>query len=258
VTCESSQGAERTTCTFTSQAPEDAKKVNHVVLPEDEICAPVVGGDAEYVAPDPTTRVVGYKSRGSTGRLTLELEGEVKAGDTATYWLKAGNGVFPARGPSLVCTAESPTPTSTPKSIGLTPLPTSERLTVTPTATPKPELTDTTGAVLVETYTCALDAATATANPIDWFSVCERDASDFQFRLTLDNATDATETTATPDDEGRARFGALAPGTYELVQDQQTWCHAESDGVNAEGKLIVQAGERVTVWVFACEETIAK
>jgi hypothetical protein len=258
VVCTPDPAADRTICTFTGQAPEGAKDVGHVDLPLDEICGEVVGGDAEFVESDPNTRVTGYKSRGSKGRFTLEFAVPVTVGGTATYWFKTGDGVFPARGPGLVCEESRPTLTATPKTLRLTPLPAETETPSTPTPTPEPDVSDSKGAVRVETYACAGDAD---ASAIDWFGLCDPDSATRQFRLApigVDGQPEPTGTTASTDDQGHVLFGALTPGNYELTLENQLWCHAESDGVDDQGHLTVRAGERVTVWVFSCGESAAK
>lgn len=82
-----------------------AKDVSHVDVPEAAVCAEVVGGDYEYVSPDPNTGVTGFKSKGGRGTLTLVLAGEVRVDGTATYAIKSGDGVFRVDGPGLVCDA---------------------------------------------------------------------------------------------------------------------------------------------------------
>ena len=47
------------------------------------------------------------------------------------------------------------------------------------------------------------------------------------------------------------RFTRLQPGTYDLQEVDATWCHAESDSVDAQGQ-VVAAGERASVWIFNC------
>ncbi len=103
VDCAYVEAADQTTCTFTGQAPPDAKDISHFDLPASEVCTEVLGGDHEFVDPDPNTRVVGYKSRGSKGTFTLVMTGRVTPGETATYWFKTGDGVFPASGSGLRC-----------------------------------------------------------------------------------------------------------------------------------------------------------
>ncbi len=57
---------------------------------------------------------------------------------------------------------------------------------------------------------------------------------------------------AVTDAGGQARFSLLEPGLYVLTQLERDWCHAKSDGVDEQGNVVVTAGERTTVWVFAC------
>jgi hypothetical protein len=52
--------------------------------------------------------------------------------------------------------------------------------------------------------------------------------------------------------QGRAHFGGLAPGTYHLQPEETTWCYAESDLVDANGNVIVEAGLESHVWSFVC------
>jgi uncharacterized surface anchored protein len=52
--------------------------------------------------------------------------------------------------------------------------------------------------------------------------------------------------------DGILSFSQLVPGTYQLKEIGSTWCHAESDDVNAKGDLIVRAGQRTTVWIYNC------
>jgi hypothetical protein len=37
-----------------------------------------------------------------------------------------------------------------------------------------------------------------------------------------------------------------------LQEVDATWCHAESDSVDAQGQVVVAAGERASVWIFNC------
>jgi hypothetical protein len=54
------------------------------------------------------------------------------------------------------------------------------------------------------------------------------------------------------DGDGILRFTRLQPGTYDLQEVDATWCHAESDSVDAQGQVVVAAGERASVWIFNC------
>ncbi len=60
--------------------------------------------------------------------------------------------------------------------------------------------------------------------------------------------------TGSTGDSGESRFGTLYPGMYQLTQTDDNWCHAKSDGVDADGNVIVRAGQRTTVWVFSCQD----
>ena len=250
VACAYDRQGDRTTCAFAGVAPPGAKDVSHVDLPAAEVCAEVVGGDAEYVDPDPNTGVVGYKSRGGEGAFTLVLAGEATAGGAATYWFKTGDGVFPATGPGLVCgevagqqavevTAEAGVRAeATAITIGLPPL-----------ATAAADGTAT-GAVVVRTYACAEEAPPA---GFDWYGGCEPGVEGVPFALEGRHGTapPAAGEGAT-DAAGLVRFAALAPGTYRLAALDTVWCHAESDSVDVRGELVVEAGTEVTAWVFLC------
>jgi hypothetical protein len=247
VECDFNADDDQTTCTFKGEAPEGAKDVSHVDLPEKEICAPVVGGDAERVDPDPNTRVVGYKSRGSEGEFKLVLEGEVTTGGTATYWFKTGDGVFPARGPGLRCGEDAADLPDTTAPAKLTPVAT-EPAKLGPTPTPAADLSDSSGAIHVEVLECPMESGNADT---DWYGLCTVAGSGYRFRLTAVEGTAPGKTAAT-DAEGQVTFGSLQPGLYDLSSADNAWCHAQSDSVDAEGNVNVVAGERATVWTFYC------
>lgn len=258
VVCSANPSSDSSSCTFTGQAPAGAKPVERLIVSPDELCGEVVGGDADVAKTDPKTHVSGYASRGKEGRFTLEFSGSVTVGGTATYWFKTGPTVVPARGPGLICEDSQPTPTATSNTLDLTPLPATTEPPSTPTPTPVPDVSDSTGAVRVETYVCAADVS---ASAPDWFGLCDPNSTSRNFRLAPvgdDGQPTTTGTAASTDDQGQVQFGALAPGDYELTLEDQQWCHAESDGVDDQGHLNVRAGERVTVWIFSCEDTVAK
>jgi hypothetical protein len=58
--------------------------------------------------------------------------------------------------------------------------------------------------------------------------------------------------------QGRARFGNLPAGTYQLKpegslgSESMIWCYAESDRVDANGNIIVEADAESHVWSFTC------
>jgi hypothetical protein len=219
-----------TTCSFEGLALEGAKKVGQLVAPEDELCAAVTGNDGMYVDPDPHAHVVGYRSQGSTGKLTLVLSGNVSVGGAATYWIKAGGDVFPVRGPGLVCLAAAPAATATAPS----------------------DVSDSTGALLVQTYNCPISASQP---GYDWFGACTPAGTESTFRLTPPGGTGSDDRTDATDERGQAQFGNLEPGLYDLARVDKNWCHAESDNVDQAGKVVIKAGERTTVWIFSCSGT---
>ena len=241
VDCTYDAGADESTCQIDADNPPNGKEINLFDLPEEDVCAPVLGGNARYVDPDPNTGVSGYRSTDSRGRMTLVLSGEVTAGGTATYWIKAANEIFPASGPGLICAEDQPLgaeatadPTSQPTDVPF-------QLT--------PEVTDSTGSIIVRSFTCSIAEARA---DYDWYGQCATDSAGTRYRLLrVDTETRDGLVTST-DETGRARFLSLQPGTYELTQADGDWCHAQSDNVDADGALTVEAGERTTVWIFTC------
>jgi hypothetical protein len=243
VDCVYDAASDQTTCAFDADSPAGAKKINLLDLPSDEICAQVVGGDARYVDPDPNTGATGYRSTDPDGKFTLVFSGRVTSDGSATYWIKAASDIFPATGTGLQCaTAQTSAPA-----------PTVPAAAPSATATSvSPEVTDTTGSIVVRAYTCPI------ASPVagyDWYGQCTPVSAGSPYRLMrLDSATRDGMTTST-DDSGRATFRSLQPGTYQLTQANGDWCHAQSDDVNADGNLIVKAGERTSVWVFTCAST---
>ena len=238
VTCQYQAVDDHTTCTFAGTALEGAKKVNHLVVPVDVPCAEVLGGDGRFVDPDPNTHATGYRTPGSTATTDLVLAGEVTTGGKATYWFKSGGNTFPVTGPGLVCTEPEPAAAA----------PTEAPATETPLVTPTPDVTDSSGAVLVQVYQCPITDAAAVGDAYDWYGACAPGGGDLTFRLTGDGAG-LTQTTT---DDGQLQFGDLAPGLYQLTIVDAAWCHAEADEVDADGNVIVSAGEQTTVWIFTC------
>ncbi|MDF3040172.1 MAG: LPXTG-motif cell wall anchor domain protein, partial [Thermomicrobiales bacterium] len=112
------------------------------------------------------------------------------------------------------------------------------------------DLTGSTGAVTVYKYACPITTPPAT---YDWFGRCNPQGSGVRFSLTiLDGDRFVPVVTGATDGDGILRFTRLQPGTYELTEVDATWCHAESDSVTSQGNLIVEAGERASVWIFNC------
>jgi hypothetical protein len=149
--------------------------------------------------------------------LTLELEGNVVPGKLTTYWVDTDRGRRPASGPALVQVAEEP---------------------------------DNAGAIIAEARVCPI------AQPqegYDWFGQCATPAPDMSFSLSSPNGGDGTlPGTAETNAQGRARFGELAPGAYLLQPEATLWCYAESDRVDADGNVLVEAGLESHVWSFVC------
>jgi hypothetical protein len=147
--------------------------------------------------------------------ITLTLEGNVVPGKTTTYWLQTDAGRRPASGPALFQVAD--------------------------------ETTDT-GAIMVEAWTCGIGAA---QQGFDWFGQCTTPAS-----MGLDLFTTSGDgpplASSTTDAQGRARFANLPPGTYEVRPTGPIWCYAESDRVDANGQVMVEAQRESHVWSFVC------
>ncbi len=239
VACTSTADATSTECTFTAVAPTDGKKVSHLVIPEDAICADVLDGDFDRVDPDPNTNVTGYRATGNEPSLLI-LDGQVTTGGAATYWLKVASEIFPATGPGFFC--------DEPAAAGPADL-TAEIPDATPPATPDDE--PATGTLTVSTYGCT--GVPADTTEFDWYGACDV-GGDHRFVLAPaeDDASDllAADTVKS----GEATFTDLPPGLYDLDDIDANWCHAESDAVNAEGDVVVEAGADTTVWLFYCQD----
>src|SRR5215210_8426577 len=237
VECAADAADTRTTCAFAGMADEtaagggpdaggeDGKDVSVVVVPEAGVCTEVVGGEHEYVDPDPNVRVSGYKSRGTKGMLTLVLSGTVTTGGETIYWLKVGDKISPALGPALRCAPAEGTLVGT-----------------------APESRDAT--ILVTALRCRPEMLPATA---DWYADCQEPGAETQFVLApRTTGQPGPEATRTTDASGQVRFDRLPPGTYHLRPIGPVWCRAESDSVDAVGDVVVRAGQNANVWVFYC------
>ena len=112
------------------------------------------------------------------------------------------------------------------------------------------DLTSNTGALTVYKFACPV--TTPPAN-FDWYARCDPQGQGVGFNLSLwDGAKFVPVTTAATDSDGILRFTRLQPGTYDLKEVNATWCHAESDSVDAQGHVVVAAGKRASVWIFNC------
>ncbi len=232
VTCEPASETE-TTCTFSPVVPENERDVSHLVVPDDLICADVIGGNGTYVDADPNVDVTGYRFTGS-GPYTIVLEGDVSTTGTATYWVKAANGVYPASGSGLACATEDSV-TSLPDSPEATP----------PTA-------PATGTIVIEVHACT--GLTSESKDVDWFGVCTSESSAHRFLLEPVDEPESQLQAARTADSGVTTFSDLAPGAYDLEDADARWCHAKSDRVNTDGQVVVEAGTTSTVWLFYCHE----
>jgi hypothetical protein len=148
--------------------------------------------------------------------LTVTLEGQVVPGKTTTYWLDTEAGRRPAAGPTLLQVADQTTQT---------------------------------GTILVDAWTCPTSPPDAA---YDWFGQCTTPASGMQFGLYPASGGSAPLATGTPDAQGQVRFANLAPGTYQVRPEGAPWCHAESDHVDADGNVQVEAQTDSHVWSFVC------
>ena len=234
VACDFDEDAAETFCTFTGVAPEGAADVGHIVVVGTDVCAEVIGGDHEAVDPDPTTRVSGYKSTGAEGTLTLQLSGEVTIDGAAIYWVKSGEGVFPAEGPGLSCDLPAAASDST------------EPVEATFDTTP-----DTgTGSLAVRAYRCTDVPADPTG--FDWFGSCDPAGAGLPFSVAPSGEDTPTEGETGAD--GAVTFDGLAPGAYTVDLIDGSWCHAKSDRVDANSEVSVKSGTTSTVWIFTCGE----
>jgi hypothetical protein len=148
--------------------------------------------------------------------LTLTLEGEVAPGRQTTYWVDTDAGRRPAAGPALVQVADE---------------------------------TSGTGAIVVEVRACAIPEAQP---GFDWFGQCTAPATNISFSLYPASGDASPLATMTANAQGRAHFGNLPPGTYHLEPQGALWCYAESDRVDANGNVIVEADTESHVWSFTC------
>lgn len=241
VGCEYDDGEDTSTCTFTGVVPEGAKKLNQLDVPAETVCAEVVGGEYKNVDPDPNTGVTGYQTKGSSDTVTLVLAGKVDPSGTATYWIKAASAILPAPGAGLSC-GDGTTATfelqTTPGSADMAP-----QATATPTAT--------TGELVVLLYTCG-DVPEDTTG-FDWFQSCNSEGGVHELALSPVSEVAVTPQTTETDASGDATFTDLEPGLYSLEMTEITWCKAVSDNVDAEGNVIIEAGQRTTVYGFMCE-----
>jgi hypothetical protein len=148
--------------------------------------------------------------------LTVTLEGQVAPGRQTTYWLETDAGLRPASGPALVQVADE---------------------------------TAGAGAVVAVAMACSIAQA---QQGYDWFGQCTTPATTMRFSLYPESGGGAPLATMNVNGQGRAYFGNLQPGTYQLKPEGGAWCYAESDHVDANGNVIVEADVESHVWSFTC------
>jgi hypothetical protein len=155
-------------------------------------------------------------------KLTLELEGNVVPGRQTTYWVDTDIGRRPASGPALVQVAEE---------------------------------TESSGVIIAEAKMCDIPQP---QQGFDWFGQCTAPVTGMSFSLYLEGGASTPLATSDTNAQGRVRFGNLAPGTYQLKPEGALgsegiiWCYAESDRVDANGNIIVEADAESHVWSFTC------
>jgi LPXTG-site transpeptidase (sortase) family protein len=86
---------------------------------------------------------------------------------------------------------------------------------------------------------------------------CERYEGGASFHLTVLTGNGWVEVAeGTTNGSGVLRWTGLEPGTYELDEIGGTWCYASADRTDADGNLVVVAGEETTVWVYNCGQKV--
>jgi uncharacterized surface anchored protein len=115
-------------------------------------------------------------------------------------------------------------------------------------------LTPDSGTILVRKFVCEVKSP---PKGYDFEEECGLSHQNASFSLAKYNAEMQTYgepvvVQANPD--GFARWTHLSPGSYKLVEVDGTWCHAESNSVNAQGDVVVQANKLSEVWIYNCVE----
>ena len=219
-TCDYDELANRSVCTSKGVAPAGAPKVTSVALDAAGVNADVIGGDALLTAPGDVLDAVGFTAVDGEAELMLVLNGKVTTQGQATYACGTDAGAVQATGPALVRVQE--------------------------------DVSTKTGVIVVRARRCDI-ASPAPAN-YDWHSQCSQPSVGALFTLSPASGAHVQDAGASrisgPD--GRAAFGPVTPGAYQLSQAGQMWCHAESDSVDAQGRVTVRPESRATVWIFDC------
>jgi hypothetical protein len=106
-----------------------------------------------------------------------------------------------------------------------------------------------TGAIIAEAMACPITEPQA---GYDWFGQCTTPAVGMGFSLYAAGDETAPLATLEVNDQGRAHFGGVPPGTYQLRPEGANWCYAESNRVDANGGVLVAADAESHVWSFVC------
>jgi hypothetical protein len=116
------------------------------------------------------------------------------------------------------------------------------------------DVSDSTGAIVVHKFVCDIQGKIP-AN-YDWDANCIAQTDGVKFSLSVKQGDKfAPSKTGITNEDGLLKFSRLKPGTYQLKETESDWCHAESDRVDAQGNLLVRAGQRTNVWIFNCVKT---
>ena len=108
----------------------------------------------------------------------------------------------------------------------------------------------TTGTIVVHKYACAI---TTPPPGYDWFSWCAGQGAGVRFAVSsFDGEKFVPKATGATDQSSTLRFTDAPPGTYQLKEIDATWCHAQSDSVDANGNIVVKAGQVANIWIFNC------
>jgi len=225
VTCDYEAAQNQTSCVFVGSGDADVPAVTAIVLPAESLCSEVVDGEFDIQrAPDGGGNSYHSNTLDQEGRprCTIVFAGRVATASAASYWCETDGGTFPAEGAGLSC----------------------------PQADASDQISETAGAVLVYSLLCP---AADLGGDYDWYASCTSSParSEFELRTTDSSMVSEVLTTSSSGPEP-AKFLLLDAGSYTLNEIGANWCHAESDNTNDRGEVIVQAGQRTSVWIFHC------
>lgn len=114
------------------------------------------------------------------------------------------------------------------------------------------DLTDTTGAILVHKLVCPVETPPA---GYDFEASCSPQSTPARFSLAQYSAETRDYVPLTTDStnaDGLLRASRLQPARYQLTEIGDAWCYAESNSVDRNGDLIVEAAKRTEVFIYNC------